>query len=53
MYKVFGVKGACCKMCFVKKLSGVIGVVILGSCINKGFKKLSGVKVVGCKRCLV
>ena len=26
MYKVFGVKGACCKMCLVKKLSGVKGV---------------------------
>ena len=26
MYKVFGVKGARCKMCLVKKLSGVKGV---------------------------
>ena len=26
VYKVFGVKGACCKLCLVKKLSGVKGV---------------------------
>ena len=33
MYKVFGVKGACCKMCLVKKLSG--DIIFLASLTEK------------------
>ena len=63
MYKVFGVKGACCKMCLVKKLSGVKGYKrclvykvfgVKGACCKLCLvKKLSGVKGVGCQRCLM